>query len=110
MYKVNFACLFFRYLNRNSHAPEHFTCTGTLPVPVHRYRGILRSLIKAGEGRETSNFAASPLNSTLDKTAILRRLILSSEPRAMSERVKLCKLMVKKEKRLIGAGSEKKLG
>ena len=70
--------------------------------------GILRSLIKAGEGRETSNFAASPLNSAPDKTAILRRL--SSEPRAMSERVKLCKLIVKKEKRLIGAGSEKKLG
>ena len=21
-----------------------FTCTGTLPIPVHRYRGILRSL------------------------------------------------------------------
>ena len=46
MCKVNFACLFFGYLNRNSHAHEHFTCTGTLPVPVHRYRGILRSLIK----------------------------------------------------------------
>ena len=45
MYEVNFACLFFGYLNRNSHAHEHFTCTGTLPVPVHRYRGILRSLI-----------------------------------------------------------------
>ena len=45
MYKVNFACLFFGYLNRNSHAHEHFTCTGTLPVPVHRYRGILRSLL-----------------------------------------------------------------
>ena len=44
MYKVNFACLFFGYLNRNSHGHEHFTCTGTLPVPVHRYRGILRSL------------------------------------------------------------------
>ena len=44
MYEVNFACLFFGYLNRNSHAHEHFTCTGTLPVPVHRYRGILRSL------------------------------------------------------------------
>ena len=45
MYKVNFACLFFGYLNRNSHAHEHFTCTGTLPVPVHQYRGILRSLL-----------------------------------------------------------------
>ena len=45
MYKVNFACLFLGYLNRNSHAHEHFTCTGTLPVPVHRYRGILRSLL-----------------------------------------------------------------
>ena len=65
-------------------------------------------MIKAGESRETASFEASPLNSTLDKTAILRRL--SSEPRAMSERVKLCKLIVKKEKRLIGAGSEKKLG
>ena len=45
MHKVNFASLFFGYLNRNSHAHEHFTCTGTLPVPVHRYRGILRSLL-----------------------------------------------------------------
>ena len=45
MYEVNFACLFFGYLNRNSHAHEHFTRTGTLPVPVHRYRGILRSLL-----------------------------------------------------------------
>ena len=45
MYKVNFACLFFGYLNRNSHAHEHFTSTGTLPVPVHQYRGILRSLL-----------------------------------------------------------------
>ena len=45
MYKVNFACLFFGYLNRNSHAHGHFTCRGTLPVPVHRYRGILRSLL-----------------------------------------------------------------
>ena len=41
----NFACLFFGYLNRNNHAHEHFTCTRTLPVPVHRYRGILRSLL-----------------------------------------------------------------
>ena len=46
MYKVNFACWFLGYLNRNSQAHEHFTCTGTLPVPVHRYRGILRSLVK----------------------------------------------------------------
>ena len=45
MYKVNFVCLFFGYLNRNCHAHEHFTCTGTLPVPVHQYRGILRSLL-----------------------------------------------------------------
>ena len=36
--------LVLRYFNRNSHAHEHFTCTGTLPVPVHRYRGIFRSL------------------------------------------------------------------
>ena len=57
MHKVNFACLFFGYLNRNSHAHEHFTCTGTLPVPVHRYRGILRSLIKRLRSRlrQTAN-------------------------------------------------------
>ena len=56
MYKVNFACWFLEYLNRNSHAHEHFTCTGTVPVPVHRYQGILRSLVKT---RNTSTSLAA---------------------------------------------------
>ena len=72
MYKVNFACLFFGYLNRNSHAHEHFTCTGTLPVPVHRYRGILRSLIN-----RVLDWAEYVLKNYTDK-AFLARIILHS--------------------------------
>ena len=73
MHKVNFACLFFGYLNRNSHAHEHFTCTGTLPVPVHRYRGILRSLIKSTFDQFTLAQSSLMLNAIAERHLSVHR-------------------------------------
>ena len=84
MYKVNFACLFFGYLNRNSHAHEHFTCTGTLPVPVHRYRGILRSLI--GEKYTTKPTANDTCTNLVPRGPFCHALEKSSRSPSLTKR------------------------